>query len=174
MEVFMGLAIAITRLDHGAKELRRQAAKVRDGRVSRRLLALAMVMEGVPRKAAAEACGMDRQTLCDWVHRYNEDGIAGLSDRRGGVSRSLLDEGQMAQLAAWVEAGPNPELDGVVRWRRSDLAAKISSEFGVEVRDRTMSDYLARLGYVRLTVRPEHPKAKAEAQEAFKKTLPKA
>jgi len=105
----MGSAILITRLDRGSQDLHRQAAKVRNGRVSRRLLALAMVMEGVPRKAAAEACGMDRQTLCDGVHRYNADGIAGLSDRRGGVSRSLLDEGQMAQLAAWVETGPDPD-----------------------------------------------------------------
>lgn len=169
----MGAAIQITRLDQGAQDLRAEAGKTKDGRVSRRLLALAMVLEGTPRKAAAEACGMDRQTLCDWVQRYNEDGISGLSDRRGGVSRSLLDAGQMAQLAAWVEAGPDPKRDGVVRWRRCDLAAKIKAEFGVGVHERTVSGYLARLGYVRLTVRPEHPKASPEAQEAFKKTSPR-
>ena len=63
----------------------------------------------------------------------------------------------MAQLASWIEVGPDPEHDGVVRWRRIDLVRKIKAEFELVVCERTISDYLARLGYVRLTVRPEHP-----------------
>lgn len=169
----MSAGISITRLDQSARDLRAEAGKTKDGRVSRRLLALALVLEGKPRKAAAEACGMDRQTLRDWVHRYNEGGVAGLSDRRGGISRSLLDAEQMAKLGTWIEAGPDPERDGVVRWRQRDLAAKIKAEFDVDVHERTVGGYLARLGYVRLTVRPEHPKASSEAQETFKKTSPK-
>src|SRR5947209_1273963 len=35
-----------------------------------RMLALALVMEGENRETAARQCGMDRQTLRDWVHRY--------------------------------------------------------------------------------------------------------
>jgi transposase-like protein len=31
-------------------------------------------MEGKSRTEAALAAGMDRQTLRDWVHRYNEEG----------------------------------------------------------------------------------------------------
>ena len=69
-----------------------------------------------------------------------------------------------------VEAGPDPERDGVVRWRRSDLARRIASAFGVEVHERTVGTYLATLGYRRLSVRPQHPKTDPLAQEAFKKT----
>ena len=117
---------------------------------------------------------MGRQTLCDWVHRYNLDGIAGLFDRGDRGPKARLDEKMMAQLATWIEAGPDPKRDGVVRWRRADLARKIEAEFGIVIRERTISDYLARLGYVRLTVRPEHPKASCEGQEAFKKTSPRS
>jgi transposase len=39
-----------------------------------------MVLDGSDRKSAAETCGMDRQTLRDWVHRYNADGLGGLHD----------------------------------------------------------------------------------------------
>jgi hypothetical protein len=63
------VAIAITRTDLTAGELRSAAAKSRDEQAARRMLALALVLEGVDRKAAAETCGMDRQTLRDWVHR---------------------------------------------------------------------------------------------------------
>ena len=70
----MGAAIRITRSDHTAATLRGLAAKSNDGAQVRRLLALALILEGHPRREAAERSGMDRQTLRDWVHRYNEEG----------------------------------------------------------------------------------------------------
>ena len=75
------MTISITRQDGSADQLRAEAARSRDGRVARRLLGLALVLEGVSRGRAAEMCGMDRQTLCDWVHRYNAEGVAGLYNR---------------------------------------------------------------------------------------------
>jgi transposase len=167
------VAIAITRTELKAGELRSAAAKSRDAQAARRMLALALVMEGVDRKTAAETCGMDRQTLRDWVHRYNAEGLAGLSNRRGAPRARRLDPGQVAELVSWLEAGPDPKEDGVVRWRRQDLQRRITARFGVELHERTVGKYLASLGYRRLSVRPHHPKADPEAQAAFKKTSPR-
>lgn len=114
---------------------------------------------------------MDRQTLRDWVHRYNAEGIEGLINRGGGGVKPRLTREQMAQVSAWVEAGPDPEHDGVVRWRRADLARRIEAEFGINLHERTVGTYLARLGFRKLSVRPEHPKADPATQAAFKKTL---
>lgn len=168
----MSGAVGITRADFTAAELRRAAGKCRDAKAARRMLALALVLDGVDRTRAAESCGMDRQTLRDWVHRYNAEGLAGLSDRRKGVRAPRLSPGQIADLVAWVEAGPDPEKDGVVRWRRQDLQGRIAAAFGVELHERTVGKYLAKLGYRRLSVRPQHPKSDPEAQAAFKKTSP--
>ncbi len=165
------VAITITRTDLTAAELRAAAARTRDAQAARRMLALALVLEGVDRKTAAETCGMDRQTLRDWVHRYNAEGLAGLSNRRAPRSRRP-DAGQLGELVSWLEAGPDPAVDGVVRWRRQDLQRRITDRFGVELHERTVGKYLAALGYRRLSVRPRHPKTDPEAQEAFKKTLP--
>ena len=137
------------------------------------MLAIALVLEGADRRTAAETCGMDRQTLRDWVHRYNAEGLAGLSNQRGAPRPRRLDPDQMSELTAWLEAGPDPAADGVVRWRRQDLQARIAERFGVELHERTVGKYLAALGYRRLSVRPRHPKTDPEAQEAFKKTLPR-
>jgi transposase len=164
------VAIAITRADLTASELRSAAAKSRDAQAARRMLAVALVLEGVDRKTAAETCGMDRQTLRDWVHRYNSEGLAGLSNRRAAPRSRRLDVGQVAELVSWLEAGPDPAVDGVVRWRRQDLRARIASRFEVEMHERTVGKYLAALGYRRLSVRPRHPKTDPGAQEAFKKT----
>jgi transposase len=169
----MSSAVAITRLELTAPELRAAAAKSRDAQAARRMLAIALVLEGADRATAAETCGMDRQTLRDWVHRYNAEGLAGLANRRGRPQPRRLDAGQVTELAAWVDAGPDPETDGVVRWRRQDLQRRIASAFGVELHERTVGKYLAALGYRRLSVRPRHPKADPEAQETFKKTSPR-
>ncbi|MDP4023095.1 helix-turn-helix domain-containing protein, partial [Methylobacterium sp. NEAU 140] len=63
--------IAITRTDLSAEGLRAAASKAPSIPAARRMLALALVLEGADRTTAARACGMDRQTLRDWVHRYN-------------------------------------------------------------------------------------------------------
>lgn len=167
------VAVAITRADHDAAGLRSAASCSGDAAAARRMLALALVLDGHARSDAARLCGMDRQTLRDWVHRYNEEGLAGLSDRRGrgGPPRRLSGE-QEAAVAALVRSGPDHAKHGVVRWRRGDLAAVIEKRFGVMLAERTVGKLLRRLGFVRLSVRPRHPAHDAEAQAAHKKTSP--
>ena len=165
--------IAITRQDTTATALRAAAGKTKDARAARRMLAIALVLEGVDRETAARTCGMDRQTLRDWVHRYNAEGLAGLENRTVPQRPRRLTQDQMATLSGWVEAGPAPARDGAVRWRRRDLQARIAAEFGVTLHERTVGKQLAALGFRRLSVRPQHPKSDPEAQSAFKKTSPK-
>jgi transposase len=86
----MGAAIQITRLDIDAAGLRREARRTKDVAATRRMLALAMDFKGASRTDAAKAAGMDRKTLRDWVHRYNEQGLAGLSDKTGNVEPKPL------------------------------------------------------------------------------------
>ena len=116
---------------------------------------------------------MDRQTLRDWVHRYNEEGLAGLSDRHGEFGpKRLLSPEQEAQVAEWVRRGPDLAEHGVVRWRRADLVRAIQAKFGVVMAERTMSTVLRRLGFRRLVARPRHPGHDAAAQASFKATSP--
>src|SRR4051812_2866527 len=166
------MTVAITRKEPGAVELRREAARCRDARAARRMLALALVLEGASREEAARAAGMDRQTLRDWVHRYNAEGLPGLHDRHRSGRKPRLTPEQEAELATAVERGPAPDRDGVVRWRRVDLRALIEARFAVRLHERSVGKVLRRLGFTRLSVRPRHPKADEAAQEAFKKASP--
>src|SRR5450631_664898 len=168
----MGGAVRITRLDLTAKDLRAAAAREKDGSAARRMLALALVLDGVDRKSAAESCGMDRQTLRDWVHRYNAEGLGGLHDLKTPGPKPKLTAEQQGELAKLVEAGPDPARHGVVRWRRVDLRDELERRFGVALHERSVGKVLAKLGYRRLSVRPRHPQTDEAAQEAFKKTSP--
>jgi transposase len=166
----MGRGIEVTRLDLSVTELRQRASQCDDGRVACRVLAIAHVLEGATRSEAASACGMDRQTLRDWVHRYNADGLGGLRDGHRSGRPPVLSDDQMQELKDLVLAGPDLARDGVVRWRCIDLRSVIEARFKVEVHERTVGKLLRRLGLTRLQPRPYHPKKNADAQEAFKKT----
>jgi len=169
----MVAAVAISRTELDAAGLRRAAGCERDAAASRRMLALALVLEGLTRTEAARAAGMDRQTLRDWVHRYNAEGLAGLRDRVGetGPKRRLSPE-QETELADWVRRGPDLATDGVVRWRRADLARVIAERFGIVLAERSVGHVLRRLGFRRLCVRPRHPGHDAAAQASFRRTSP--
>ena len=115
---------------------------------------------------------MDRQTLRDWVHRYNAEGLAGLSDRKGAVGpKRRLSPEQEADVAEWVRRGPDLAEHGVVRWRRADLARAIEARFGVVLAERSVGDVLRRLGFRRLVARPRHLGQDAAAQASFRQAL---
>jgi transposase len=155
---------------HTPSQLRRLAASTKDSNQSRRLLSIAAALDGMSRREAAEIGGMDRQTLRDWVHRFNAHGPAGLKDhyRRGNTRR--LSSAQQAELARIVETGPDLAVDGVVRWRRIDLQRVIEERFGVEYHERTVGKLLRALGFSHISARPRHPKQDGGVIEAFKKT----
>jgi transposase len=167
------MTIASRRHEPGAGELRREARRCRDAAASRRMPALALVLEGYSRGEAARHAGMDRQTLRDWVHRCDTEGLAGLRDRRRPGPGPRLTPGQAAELAAAVECGPDPGRDGVARWRRVDLKVLIEARFGVHLHERSVGKVPRRLGFVRLSVRPQHPLSDPAAQEAFEKASPR-
>ena len=135
------------------------------------MLAIAMALDGHLREAAAEACAMDRQTLRDWVLRYNEYGLPGLYDLAQPGPRPLLTAEQEAEVVTWVENGPDLAKDGVVRWRRVDLRDRIKDRFGVVFHERSIGKLLRRLNFRRISVRPRHPETDEEEQETLKKIL---
>lgn len=164
----------MTRQDLTAAALRQHAGRCRDGRVACRALAMAHILDGATRAEAAAACGMDRQTLRDWVHRYKADGLAGLHDAPRSGRPAVLSAEQMAELKALVLAGADLAKDGVVRWRCLDLRSVIETQFQVTMHERTVGKLLRRLGLTRLQPRPFHPKQDLEAQAASRKASPNA
>ena len=162
-----GIAI---REDYSSKELRALACRVGDAAQVRRLLAIAAVLDGVSRTHAAKLGGMDRQTLRDWVIRFNESGPDGLCNRTSPGAPAKLGPEIKAALAERIEHGPIPAVDGVVRWRAVDLMAWIWDDFRLSVSDDTVYRALHELGYSYVSARPKAYKQSDEAIEEFKKT----
>ena len=158
------------REDYSAAALRALARRSKTVNQSRRLLSLAAVRDGMDRGSAAKIGGMDRQTLRDWVHRFNAAGPGGLVDNWTAGPKPRLSEEQRAQFAQIVAAGPDREKDGVVRWRRLDLKRVIAERFGVDFHPRYVGKLLKKLGFSHISARPRHPAQDERTVEAFKKT----
>ena len=166
----MGRAVMVTRFEHSAAELRAYVGRCKDSMQVRRILAIALVLEGRPRAEAAALSGMDRQTLPDWVYRYNAEGIAGLKSRSSPGREPFLTPAQKVELRELVIQGPDPEVNKVVRWRCVDLRAEVARRWFVEVHESTIAKWLNELGLTRLQPRPVHPQKDPEAEATFKKT----
>ena len=168
------VAIAITRMDLTAAALRSASAKSRDAQAARRMLALALVLEGRGPEdcgadlrdgpADAQGLGASLQRLKGWP------GCRTIGARRG-------HDGSLPVRCP--NSWPGWRRVPIRRWTGwcagGDRTCNGGSlpVSGVELHERTVGKYLAGLGYRRLSVRPRHPKTEPEAQEAFKKTSPR-
>ena len=160
------------REDYDAQHMRALAKASRDAKQTRRLLALAAVYDGASRTEAAVIGGVARQAVRKWVVAFNAYGPSGLLDGKAPGNQPLLNPAQREALRRIIEAGPNPAVDGVVRWRLIDLARWVYAEFRISISKQTLSRMLRAMGYRKLTARPRHHAQDPAALEAFKKTSP--
>ena len=164
----MGQAIAV-RTDYTVGEVRGFAKRAKDAAQARRLLAIAAVLDGASRTEAAKIGGMDRQTLRDWVIRFNKQGPEGLINIPSPGVPPKLDATHRAFLARIVAEGPIPAVHGVVRWRACDLIMLLHEEFGISVSDDTVYRALKDLGFSHVSARSKAYNQDPETMETFKK-----
>lgn len=175
------------RKDYSGDDLRRLARASDDADQTRRLLALAIILDGGSRSDAAWTGGVGLQVIRDWVLRFNEGGPDALKTRKAPGKTPILTDDQRTQFAAAVEAGPRPYVDGIVRWRLVGLAQWAHEELGVSVSRQTLGRKMRAMGYAKMTARlsgfalqanalsangPQHYAQDEDAIDAFKKTSP--
>lgn len=155
--------------DFEAAGLRREAKATKDAAQGRRLLALAEIYDGGTRTDAARIGGVGLQTVRDWVLAFNRKGPAGLINGKAPGQPSKLNDEQRRALARMVESGPIPAIHGVVRWRLRDLAWWVYEEFRISLDETTVSRELRKLGFRKLSARPQHHAQNEAVLEDFKK-----
>ena len=156
------------RTDFDADALRAVARTTKDGPQARRCLALAAIHEGASRTEAAQTGGVTLQVVRDWVVKFNTHGPAGLIDRKPPGQPSKLNDTHRAALAARIDAGPIPSVNGVVRWRLVDLIQRLWEAFRIAIAKQTLSRELRAMNYRKLSARPRHHAKDEAAVAAFK------
>lgn len=153
----------------GLDELRRAARSQKDARMRIRLQGIVLGKQGRTAEEVAEALGVSRRAVQQWVCRFNHSGVEGLPRRCGQGRRGKLSIEERERLCVRLDAGPGED-DGVCTLRGKDVQRIVEKEFGKLYQLSGVYALLHRLGYSCLVPRPKHPKADLQALEAFKKT----
>jgi transposase len=111
------------------------------------------------------------QVVRDWVLRFNAQGPSGLIDRKAPGNKPLLNPEQRAALAEVVKAGPEPAIDGVVRWRVADLAQWVWETFSISISRHTLGSEMRALGFRKLSARSRHHEQAKRHRRLQKKFL---
>lgn len=164
----MSIPIAL-RGDFDAAGVRRVAKATKDAAQGRRLLALAEIYDGGTRTDAARIGGVGLQTVRDWVLAFNAGGPEGLIGGKAPGNPSKLNDEQRQALAQIIESGPIAAIHGVVRWRLRDLARWVFEEFRISLDETTVSREVRKLGFRKLSARPQHYAQSEPAMADFKK-----
>ncbi len=155
------------RADLSGEELERRYRQASDPVARSQWQIVWLVAQGQPSEQVVEVTGYSLTWVRTVARRYNADGEQGIGDRRhanGGGPRLLAPE-QEAELDRALE-GAAP--DGG-RWTAGKVAGWIAARIGRPVGVQTGWRYLRRLDWRRYRPRPQHAKADAQAQAAFKK-----
>ena len=144
-------------------ELQRLERAEKDADRAKRLRIVILGIEGWTAPAVAMAVGLTRRICQRWVRRYNEEGLAGLDDRRGREPRFPLTPEQQVQVRQRLDAGPTAQ-DEVCSLRGKDVQRILAQEFHLLRSLAGVYHLLHRLGYSYLRPRPRH--RKAEEREA--------
>lgn len=124
-----------------------------------------------PREAAeiAKHTGTTVGMVHQVVASYNRLGVAAVeTPGKGGRRRqSMTWEEEQAFFAPFFTRAERGEIATA-----NEIKRAFEAQIGHEVNKSTISRLLKRHGWRKPVPRPVHPKAKTEAQEEFKKTLP--
>jgi transposase len=159
-------------VDHlSLEELEQLERQEKDADQAKRLRIVILALQGWTAPAIAMAVGLSRRITQRWVARYNEEGVAGLDDRRGRSSQLPLSPAEQEVLQKRLEVGPTDD-DPVCSLRGKDIQRLLANEFGLLRSLSAVYDLLHRLGYSYLRPRPRHAKADPVAVDAFKTSWP--
>jgi transposase len=153
------------------EELKRLERVEKDANRARRLRIVILGLEGWTAPTIAMGVGLSRRICQRWVARFNEQGLAGLDDRRGRKSELPLSAQQQEAVRERVDAGPIEE-DAVCSLRGKDVQRILAEEFGLWRSLSSVYWLLHRLGYSYLRPRPRHRKNDPAAMDVFKISWP--
>ena len=157
-------------IEHNEERDLLRISRVECGRVSHRVLAIRDILMGRIRNWVCQQYGISRETLRHWVSRYNAMGVEGLYDRERSGRPPMLSGKKLVQLKQRISVAPDPEKDGITRWRCVDIQRILREEYDVHYTSLFgVRQLLYRLGLSWISGRPSHPNKPDNALQDFKK-----
>lgn len=148
-------------------QLRRRYLSCQHAQEKKRWQALSLIAEGGIAAHVAKQLGMSNNWISETVHRYNQEGAAGVKNKsKNGASKTLTAE-QLKELETLIESGKTKQER---LWSSTQIKHWVKEQTGREIHKTTAWRMFAKLSFTPHVPRPAHRKrASEEEQTEFKK-----
>jgi transposase len=142
-----------------------------ESRYDHRLHGVLLVAHGISCREAAGLLGDAPRTVENWVHRFEESGLNGLTDGERSGRPSRLSQAQLAKVEAALRQSPREAgVEGGGVWDGKTLSCFLEQKLGVELKARQCQRLFRQLGFRFRKPRPLVAQADPQAQATHKKT----
>ncbi len=147
-------------------EIRRSA----ESRYDHRLHGVLLVAQGMSCPQVARLLGDAPRTVENWVHRFEEEGLAGLVEGERSGRPPRLSEEQLDQVGRVLREPPSAVGLSANLWDGKTLSRYLEHRYGVSLGTRQCQRLFRQLGFRLRKPRGMVAKANPQRQQAHKKT----
>ena len=142
-----------------------------ESRYDHRLHGVLLVAHGISCREAAGVLGDAPRTVENWIHRFEKDGLAGLTEGERPGRPCRLSPAQIADVEIALRQTPaDSGVKGGGVWDGKTLSRYLEQKFGVELKARQCQRLFRQLGFRLRKPRPLIAQADPQAQATHKKT----
>lgn len=163
-------ALTISDPDNVVLALQDEIRRNDTSRYDHRLHAVLLVAQGMSCPNVAELLGDSPRSVVNWVQRFEETGLAGLSEGERSGRPSRLSATQLAKVQSALRASPTKVGLSTHMWDGPTLSEYLKREMGVKLQVRQCQRLFRQLGFRLRKPRPQVAKADPFLQTAHKKT----
>ena len=138
-----------------------------------RLYAIYQVSLGQPSRKLEELYNTSFKQITNWVHRFEQEGIDGLRDKKGRGRTSRLNEEQRQRIKELLNEQPEDHGYNSATWTGPMLVEWIKKEYDIVFKRAQIYNVIEALGYTYQKGRGIFPETNEAAQEIFKDALKK-
>jgi len=142
--------------------------KPTDWREARRLRAWELKQQGWKQSRIAEALGVTRGAVSQWVEKVEKGGVEAQYSQKGGGPKPKLSEKQIRQLPSLLERGAEAYGFRGAVWTRPRIAKVIEQEFGIRFTPQHVGNLLRKVGWSRQKPRERASQRHEEAIEQWR------
>lgn len=149
--------------------LQQEIQRSEESRYDHRLHGVLLVAQGMTCPEVARLLGDAPRSVEYWVHRFQQQGLAGLTEAERSGRPPRLNATQMKEIDRVLRGKPSDAGMGVNLWDGKSLSAWIEKSYGVQLRVRQCQRVFRQLGFRLRKPRPVLAKADPAQQKAHKK-----
>jgi transposase len=131
-----------------------------------RLYAVYQISKGKDAQEIQDLYSASHKSICNWVHRYNAEGVEGLKDRPRSGRPPLLNDSQKSELDQLIQGSPLEHGYPTATWTGALVADLIKKRFGVEYKKAQVYNILHSLKFSFQKGKGYYPETEERTEEA--------